>query len=381
MNNVSDYNKCANCGACYNSCPTNAITVEKSELFYSLHIDEKRCISCGLCKEVCPVNKPLNKQNIVSAWSAIHNDEDVVISSSSGGVFSAIANKVLNMGGVVYGAAYSEDCMQVDILSTADVKLEQLCKSKYVESLVGFSFREVKANLEKGIMVLFCAAPCQIAGLKRYLKKDYDNLITCDFSCGGMPSHGVYEQYLDGIEKKLRGKISKVDFRPKIYGWTNHAIKITAENGKVYKRSAFSDPYFDCFIGQNRHSTIREYCLNCEFANNHYADIILADFWKYRQLSKLPKDDKGISLIIANSEKGAKIVEVLNGTMSLTRLDSESAMYNLVTKNADEKTVIRRKAFLDKCTQEGFWKSTKSLPLKSQFVFKLKYAVKRLLGR
>lgn len=381
MNNVLDYKKCANCGACYNTCPTNAITVEKSELFYSLYIDEKRCISCGLCKEVCPVNKPVNKQNVLSSWAAIHNDENVVMSSSSGGAFSAIANKVLNMGGAIYGAAYSEDFKQVEIHSTFDVKLEQLCKSKYVESLVGFSFREVKANLEKGIMILFCAAPCQIAGLKRYLKIDYDNLITCDFSCGGMPSHGVYEQYLDGMEKKLGGQISYVDFRPKIYGWINHAIKITAENGKVYKRSAFSDPYFDCFIGKNRYSIIREYCLNCEFANNHYADIILADFWKYRQLSKLPKNDKGISLVIVNSEKGAKIVEDLNDTMSLTRLDTESTMYNLVKKKPNDKILASRKTFIEKCGQEGFWKAASNLPLKSQIAFELKYAVKRILDR
>ena len=169
-------------------------------------------------------------------------------------------------------------------------------------------------------------------------------------------------------------------YKIKCKDWREN-IKITAENGKEYKRSAFSDPYFDCFIGNNRHSTIREYCLSCEFANNHYADIILADFWKYRQLSKLPKNDKGISLIIANSAKGAQIVEDLNSVMSLTRLDTEHTMYNLVTKNAGEKTVKRRKAFLEKCEQEGFWKVTRSMPLRSQFLFKSKYTAKKILGK
>ena len=262
-NNIIDFDKCANCGACYNICPKKAITLNENNLYYELQVDNDKCISCGICKQVCPVNSPIKNQKVINAYGAIHNNEEIVLRSSSGGIFSAIAQYVIDNGGIVYGACYSDDFKNVNICSSETHTLEQICRSKYVESRVNQSFLEVKEKLHDNKLVLYCGAPCQIAGLKRFLKEDYDNLITCDFSCGGLPSHKMYQEYLSYIKKKLRAKsITEVNFRPKIYGWEKYAIKIKASN-KVYKKWAFADVYFSCFLKQRL--SIRDYCYECSF--------------------------------------------------------------------------------------------------------------------
>lgn len=380
MNNILDYTKCSNCGACYNACMNNAINVAKDGLFYKLTVDENKCTGCGICKKVCPVNNLSKKQNIKKAYALIHNNEDVVRRSSSGGAFTAIADWVLSEGGIVYGAVYSDNFREVKISSTENKILDELRRSKYVESQVEYSFRDIKKQLElSDKIILFCAAPCQIAGLKSFLKKEYSNLITCDFSCGGMTSHKIYAEYLSYIEKRLGSKICEVNFRPKIYGWSNHAIKIRSENGKEYKRFAKSDIYFDCFVGKNHHKIVRDYCLNCEFANNHYSDIIMADLWKYKTVSNIKNDDKGISLIITNSDLGEKIIKNISKKVALTILDTEKASYNLVPKQYSDNFRENRKQFLQKCKNDGFIQATRNFKLKSQLLLLIKYRIKKLI--
>lgn len=378
MNNILSFEKCSGCSACCNVCPTDAISVSSDEQFFSLSVDEDKCVACGRCQHVCPVNEPMTVQTVKRAYGAAHNDENILSSSSSGGAFSALAKNVMARGGVVYGAAYTDDFRTVKMCSSEDVSLDELRRSKYVESNVGYSFRQVKEALDCGREVLYSGAPCQIAGLKRYLGKEYDGLLTCDFSCGGMPSHKLYNEYLDMVEKILKSPVSEVNFRPKTYGWQCHAIKIKGENGKVYSRPAMADPYFDAFI--SKHLTIRDYCLECEFADNHYADIILADFWKYRTISKI-RNYNGISLIIANSEKGVKAVEALSEQMALTVLDVEKASYNLRGKCFSEKEREARIEFLNRCERDGFAVAVKDNKLRNAMVFRLKFAAKKLLGR
>ena len=377
MNNISAFQKCSNCGACYNVCPVNAITVREDGLFYSLSVDEAKCLDCGLCQKVCPVNTPQEKQRVVRAYAAIHNDAQVVRSSSSGGVFRAIADRVIASGGVVYGAAYADNFQSVKLCSSEDRTLEDLQKSKYVESLVGLSFWDVKQHLERGSTVLYCGAPCQIAGLKRFLDKEYDALITCDFSCGGMPSHKLYQEWLSYLNEKLKASVCSVDFRPKTYGWSPHAIKVQAENGRTYSRLAKEDPYLDCFIGE--HISVRDYCLECEFANNHYADIILADFWKYKSISKVDNRNKGISLVLTNSGKGERVISSLSKQVALTELDMEKASYNLTVKRFGTDFLARRRSFLQECRMNGFMSAQEKR--KYRLEFRLKYKLKKLLER
>ena len=377
MNNIGAFQKCSNCGACYNICPADAISVKEDKLFYQPVVDGTKCLDCGLCRKVCPVNTPRQEQKVMRAYAAIHNDGQVVRGSSSGGAFHALADLTLGEGGIVYGAAYTDGFRKVSMCSTEQVSLEQLQKSKYVESLVGLSFRDVKEQLEKGRAVLYCGAPCQIAALKRFLGKEYDRLLTCDFSCGGMPSHGMYRQWLDQLEGKLKAPVSGVDFRPKTFGWSPHAIKVTGQNGRTYSRLAGEDAYFDCFIG--KHISVRDYCLDCEFANNHCADIILADFWKYKTVSKVDNRNKGISLLITNSEKGERAVAAISGQVGLTMLESERATYNLKDKPARPEIRNARREFLARCEAVGFVSAAGKR--KYNWKFRLKYRIKKLLGR
>lgn len=375
-NNISDFSKCSNCGACYNICPVQAINVATDDLFYQVKVDAEKCIECGLCKKVCSVNTPQKKQNLFNAYAAVNCDAEVVKKSSSGGAFSAIADLCLAQGGVVYGAAYSDDCRIVEMKSTSEVALSELRRSKYVESKVGNSFRQVKENLDQQKMVLYCGAPCQIAGLKRYLGKEYDNLITCDFSCGGMPSHKFYWDYLDNVEKELHSTIINVNFRPKIYGWARHAVQIAAVNGKKYSRNSQNDPYFHCFI--DKHISVREYCYDCAFTNNHYSDLILADYWKCNE-SKVINNDSGISLILSNSPKGENIIRQLGKEMSITVLDLERASYNLYERKSNPEFMEKRKLFLEECRKNGFINVTEKLQYPSKLKFLVKYYLKKIL--
>ena len=374
-----DFEKCANCGACYNICPKKAITVNEDDWYYKLQIDESKCISCGLCKQVCPVNNPTNCQKVIDAYGAIHNNKEIVMKSSSGGVFSAIAQYVINKDGIVYGACFSDDFTLVDICSTKTHTLNQMQRSKYVESRINYVFQEVKQELLNNKLVLYCGSPCQIAGLKRFLKEDYQNLITCDFSCGGFPSHKMYQEYLFYIKKKLRAKsVLEVNFRPKIYGWEKYAIKIKTNN-RVYKKWGFADEYFSCFLKQRL--SIRDYCYECSFSNNHYSDLILADLWKSESISKIENNHKGISLVITNSAKGKEIINNLNKEISLTILDTEKASYNLTERKLNEKLFTEHKNFILKCQEKGFLKSMKKYKLRSSLMFRCKYYVKKILRK
>lgn len=382
MNNVTKFNRCANCGACYNVCPVNAISVIEQNNFYSVEVNDKMCISCGKCLEVCPVNSSQSVKPLLAAYGGRSTDTETIKISSSGGVFSAIAEHILLLGGVVYGAAYSDDHKCVMIKGTNEVSLDSLRKSKYVESLVGDSFRLVRENLAKGKSILFCGTPCQVAGLKKYLKNDYEGLFTCDFSCGGLPSHHVYKQYIDLLEKKYRSKVTKVDFRPKTYGWSTHSITVDFESGKTYNSLACLDPYFQGFIG--KHFTVRDECLQCKFNNNHYSDIILADFWLYKRMSDFSDNEEGLSLIITNSEKGNNILNLIKDRVELLELDLEAASYNIKEYSFSKEFLVQREAFLKLYREKGLDVAAKAfyLPNKpGQIKIKIKYFLKNILRK
>ncbi len=348
--NISSFTKCANCGACINICPVRAISVEEKDLFYRPVVDEERCIDCGKCAELCPVEHLAPASNVTGAYSAVHKDQLTVSKSSSGGAFSALAENVLKKNGVVYGAVFDDSYKKIFFASTDEFDLESLRRSKYAESLVGEVFGEIKGKLEEGREVLFCGTPCQAAGLRAFLDRDYDNLLICDFSCGGLPSHKIYFDYLDSLESKYRAEISNVNFRPKTYGWRRHSISVCFENGKEYLRLAERDPYFSAFL--NKQLSVRDYCLQCGFADNHRSDIILADFWLTEKITGKPDNDTGISLIITNTKKGEEAVSALE-QMTLIPLDPREAGYNLKPRKPSADNIEIRKAYLEEFERSG----------------------------
>jgi coenzyme F420-reducing hydrogenase beta subunit len=184
--------------------------------------------------------------------------------------------------------------------------------------MVGFSFKKIKLELEKGRKVLFCGTPCQVAGLSQFLGKTYDNLITCDFACGGLPSHAIYQDYISSLENKYHSTIAKVDFRPKTHGWKRYAVLVSFKNGKVYNRLGVEDEYLKSFLYGKY--TVRDYCLDCKFSDCHVSDITIADFWLHNKLSEL-NNENGISLVLCNSEKGKQMLESVNDSFLFSSLD------------------------------------------------------------
>lgn len=353
-NNISLFTKCANCGACMNICPKDAISLDCSGDFYRYVVDEERCVDCGACVKVCPENMPVSHLNLKAAYGGWHTDAEVVKTSSSGGAFSALANYILSKNGIVYGAAYTDDCKAVVCRSTEDTDLDNIKRSKYVESTVGFAFREIKTKLEEGRYVLFCGTPCQVAGLMRYLRKEYDRLLTVDFACGGLTSHRLYQEHLAELEKKYHSKVSAVNFRAGLYGWKQYALKVDFRNGKSYRTPAELDPYVHSFMYSR--CANRENCLACKFRNTHYSDFIIADYWRWFEYSNLPNEETGISLILTNSDKAESIIEQLSQVMYLEKQDLNKANYNCYVKPAATEAFLKKRA--------QFWADYKALGLR-----------------
>lgn len=347
--NISDFQKCANCGACYNICPKGAISVKTDGMFYTPTVDLARCVDCSRCVGVCPVNQAFEGNEPIYACAGWHKDDHIVLDSSSGGVFYGLAQAVLSAGGVVFAAVYSDDCKTVAFASSDDVSLHKMLKSKYVESLVGLSFQRIKRELEAGRKVLFCGTPCQVAGLHHYLGKDYESLVTCDFACGGLPSHAIYQSYLRDLESKYCSPVQSVDFRPKTHGWKRYVLRIGFANGKEHLRLGTEDPYLRSFL--HGKYTVRDYCLECKFPECHASDITIADFWLHEKLSSLKHED-GISLLLCNTPKGQRAVEALKDAFELTELDVEKASYNNRVQISEEKKA-KHDAFLRRYEEKG----------------------------
>ena len=211
---------CTGCFACQNACSKNAISLpENGEGFYEPVIDENLCIDCGLCDKTCPRVIAPTRYKAQKAYYGWINDDDIRKKSSSGGLFSAIANYVIANGGIVYGASfnYSGD-IRLECHSNEKVGIEALRKSKYVQCHIGNAFRDIKTNLESGRQVMYCGTPCEVDGLKSYLRKDYENLITIDFICHGVPSMSLLRKHLEYIG--MTGA-TEIDFRPKRESWVD----------------------------------------------------------------------------------------------------------------------------------------------------------------
>jgi len=348
--NVANMTDCCNCGCCSNICPQNAIILSEDAQFYTVSVDPKSCIFCGICVKKCLQIHDSHENEVLSAFAGWNKDNQTVLRSSSGGAFHALAEAVIADGGVVFGATYSDNCKRVEICSSDEVSLERLQKSKYVESFVGQSFTRMKTELDKGRKVLFCGTPCQVSGLKSFLNKDYDRLLTLDFSCGGVPSHKVYEQYLSELSHKYKAAVTSVDFRPKTHGWKRYAVKITFSNGKVYNRLGVEDVFLRSFLYSR--AIVRDSCLACKFADHHASDITLADFWLHKAISTLDNEN-GISLILCNTEKGESAFRGVEGNFEFVQLEKTKAAYNNTPNIASEQEIRKRELFMSCFDEHG----------------------------
>lgn len=307
MLTISDKSQCCGCTACYNACPKSAICmVIDNEGFLYPKINMDLCVDCKLCEKVCPVDNTQPVGKPLKAFVLQYKNDTVRMNSTSGAAVNAIAEYILERGGCVYGAELSDDvkCRHIRIDSIND--LTGIQGSKYVQSDLDLIFNDVRNQLDNGRYVLFVGMPCQISGLKSLLSKDYENLYTIDLVCHGVPSPGLFEDFVAHISRKYNKKVSNVVFRDKSYGYSASNVKVYFDDGsckdcnntvKTFTRMMFSG------------LSLRPSCYDCAFKTmGRISDFTLFDCAMISAYCPQMDDDKGTTSVFVHSEKGLELL-------------------------------------------------------------------------
>lgn len=361
MENVSRIKeKCVGCKSCEQSCPKHCISMmESKEGFWYPAVDEKICIECKLCLKKCPIkNTELHRNKPREVWAWRNKNDADIMRSASGGAADSAAKTILQIGGIVYGAAYDEQLIVSHIEVTDNADREKIQSSKYVQSDPKDSYSKVKQHLAEGRIVLFTGTPCQIAGLYAFLDGDQENLYTVDLICHGVPSPKFFKKYLEYQNKQTAGRVIYFNFRSKDKrGWgTQYLLKAKTKTKTKIKTKALSlDRYGKHFMDGGCY---RESCYQCAYAEmNRVADLTVGDFWGIAKSHPKFNSPKGVSCVFVNTEKGQKLFEMMTPLAEIEKTTLEEAMArqgNLVKpsfrpeyrnsfyKDIDEKWFIER---------------------------------------
>jgi len=318
LNVLNEMQKCCGCRTCEQLCPAKAITmVINEEGFLYPHINEDDCTNCGLCTNSCPQLKSVEGSNKhPQVYAAVHKNEAILKDSSSGGAFSALAELFFEKGGAVVGCAFDENFTARQVMIEDPALLSGLRGSKYVQSDTANTYIKTKRLLEDGRLVLYTGTPCQIGGLKAFLNKDYENLITVDLICHGVPSPKLFNEHVRWIEGKRNKKLKEYRFRSKINGnWSFYYYYLYADMAKLFHGSAALDPYFAAFLQGKTH---RECCYQCPYARiDRVGDFTIADYWNVASFHPELKNVQGVSLIMVNTARAARWAAVLSEKMHM----------------------------------------------------------------
>jgi len=326
MDKICDDNSCTGCMACYSACLADAINFipDKKGFLYPV-INKEKCIDCKKCINVCPINKENDNapdlQKIYACWQI---DSEIRKQSTSGGVFSIISDYVLDNKGIVFGARFDNDFKVIHSYTDNKAELFNYRGSKYVQSYIGDSFKQVEQFLKIGKTVFFTGTPCQISGLKSFLSREYDNLITADIVCHGVPSPMVFADYVEYIKNTINKDIVNIYFRYKKPSWTVFSMRIDFKDHQSYIKDTNTDPYIVGFLND---LFTRPCCSVCKYTNlNRCSDITMADFWGYiSEEKKFRNTEEGISLVIINSNKGKAIFEHIKHNLIIAEKSIEEA--------------------------------------------------------
>ena len=322
-----DRGRCTGCSACVHVCPVQCIAMQPdSEGFLYPRVDEDVCIGCGACRRVCltvrlpalcePPSRPI-------AYAVRHRAPSVLESSSSGGVFTALAEHALSLGGVIYGAAFDADLRVGHVRVTERAGFERCRGSKYSQSDMGSILCLVRSDLSSGRFVLFTGTPCQVAGLRNYLGNvETDNLLLCDFVCHGVPSPVLFGEFIRFLEHLSGRRVVDYHHRAKDEGWS-HKEKALFEGG----RSWFDTPAVELWkLLFYSDLALRPACYTCQFARlDRYSDITLADFWGIERIAPALHDPRGVSLVLANTLQGARAIASILDDVECAEVDAEAA--------------------------------------------------------
>ncbi len=377
---IKNPSECCGCTACASICNNNAISMQPDALgFLYPIIDKDKCTECGLCEKVCAFHDNYDKSMNLSepqAYATRHKNMEEVETSRSGATFIAISDYIIENGGIVYGAGYGEHFRVIHKRAITKEERNEFKGSKYVQSDLTSVFRQVKDDLKKGTIVMFSGTPCQTAGLHSFVgKKLRENLILVDIVCHGVPSPFIWNDYLKYLEKKHSDRICLVNFRNKeMYGWKAHIETFTfAKNVEPQKGSAFTFLFY-------KHIMFRHSCGACKYTNlQRPSDITIADFWGWQKTDPhINEDDKGVSLVLVNTEKGQKLFNTVKERLNVIPAELE----NCLQPNLKHPSIIhpKRMQFEKDYKKKGF-----------EYVFykygedgwryKIKRIIKRMIGR
>lgn len=327
--NLANKSQCTGCTACASICPQQCIQMRKNAegFLYPVIKDNATCISCGACARICPIlNNNQRNMEKTKAYAALSKDDGLRIDSSSGGVFSELAKLVLQADGIVYGGSYDKDFKVIHIGIENVELLGKLRRAKYSQSDLSSCFQIIKKQLDAGRQVLFSGTPCQVGGLKSFLKKDYDNLFCIDFVCHGVPSPLVWKKYV-----KYRAKIDidnnnppeNINLRNKESGWSNYSysVEFSYSKGKRYLCKNSEDLFMKLFINNY---ILRRSCSACQFKGySRVSDITLGDFWGIWDINSEMDDNRGTSLVLTHSVKGEELLRAASGNIKNSQVTLE----------------------------------------------------------
>lgn len=319
--NIGKNEFCCGCNACVQSCPVSAIKMGTDrDGFLKASVKTELCIQCGKCLTVCPTD---TKASMLSktrkAYAAINKNRDELLKSSSGGVFSVLANYILEQNGVVYGCSMNKDLYVHHIRVTSKDDLDNLRRSKYVQSNTEYTYAEVKNDLKNDVKVLYSGTPCQISGLKLFLGKDYDNLFCLDLICHGVPSYKMFEADIKYLNQRYRDEADKFDFRRKSRKCAYYYYYY-GKSGRIIHKPYYKDPYYEAFYNFKSYN---EMCYKCPYAQEERTgDITIGDyFWALEH--HIPLKEKNINLshaiscLLINTKKGGELVKAVRNNFEL----------------------------------------------------------------
>lgn len=362
MLNISKKINCTGCGACKNICPQNCIDmIFDKEGFLYPKVDKNICVNCGVCENTCPIITPhkIAEFGVNKCYAGYTHNEQIRKNSSSGGIFSEIALLILNEGGVVFGAAFTDNWNVKHRCITEPSELNLLQGSKYVQSEIGDAYKEVLNFLKKGKKVLFSGTPCQVNGLYSFLKCNQENLVTVDFICHGVPSVKVWNEYLKIKKQENYSEIKNISFRNKDNGWNKYNTKITFVNGNEFSKHHSEDDFMRAFLSN---LSLRPSCYYCSAkGKNRNSDITLADFWGVDKAMPQINDDKGLSLIFSNTRKSIDIIEAIKSNVFLKEIDSKEVLKYNPSMNFSANIPPCRSYFLKNYTKTKFKNLNKCL--------------------
>ncbi len=319
-------NLCSGCSACFAVCPKGAIDMRPDEHgFLYPFIDEAKCVSCGLCEKTCPVLHPGAPDVTPAAYAARTKDLALRMASTSGGIFTELAKGVLAKSGVVFGCILEKGTVKA-IHAKAETldELAAMRGSKYVQSDLRGTLREAKAELEKGRHILFSGTPCQIAGLNKFLRQSYDNLLTVEVICHGAPAPEVFEKFKREEERRENSSLMNIAFRNKTYSWKRCSLVSGFADTNEHWVDLYSHPYMVAFLAN---LCLRKSCHDCQSREGRSgADFTIADFWGIENVAPELDDDKGTSLVICHTVKAKDLWQNLHMRIECRRVPLEKAI-------------------------------------------------------